>query len=334
LRKHQSIHRQLGITVPVPMDTNAVMEAVMESLILQNKSPRQQMALGFAEPEREQVELEWDAAVEREKKSRSLFAQRSIRIEEVRAEVEASRAALGDEATVREFTIDSLRRLGGAVAGEDPVSVDLADVDPALREMLGVSRVVGHFSANVRDPSARLTRTHPVISTLAEYVLESALDPRLEGPASRCGLFRTDAVTRRTTILLLRLRFQLIAQGRDGRELSLLAEDQALVGFAGSPQDPDWLTPEQCEAVLEGRPAANPPPEQAREQLGRLLGELGTLDRKLMQVAADRGESLLAAHRRVRKASGAGVRGLRVEPQLPVDILGAFVYLPLPGGAR
>lgn len=334
LRKHQSIHRQLGITVPVPMDTNAVMEAVMESLILQSKSPRQQMALGFAEPEREQVELEWDAAVEREKKSRSLFAQRSIRIEEVRAEVEASRAALGDEATVREFTIDSLRRLGGAVAGEDPVSVDLADVDPALREMLGVSRVVGHFSANVRDPSARLTRTHPVISTLAEYVLESALDPRLEGPASRCGLFRTEAVTRRTTILLLRLRFQLIAQGRDGRELSLLAEDQALVGFAGSPQEPDWLTPEQCEAVLEGRPAANPPPEQAREQLGRLLGELGALDHRLMQVAAARGDELLAAHRRVRKASGAGVRGLRVEPQLPVDILGAFVYLPLPGSAR
>lgn len=41
-----------------------------------------------------------------------------------------------------------------------------------------------------------------------------------------------------------------------------------------------------------------------------------------------RGRDLLAAHERVHEAlKGKGVRH-RVEPRLPVDVLGAYVYLP------
>ncbi|MBN1607260.1 MAG: hypothetical protein JW940_11550 [Polyangiaceae bacterium] len=41
---------------------------------------------------------------------------------------------------------------------------------------------------------------------------------------------------------------------------------------------------------------------------------------------------LLDAHRRVRKAAQIGVRGVRVEPWLPADLLGLIVFLPLGGG--
>ena len=44
--------------------------------------------------------------------------------------------------------------------------------------------------------------------------------------------------------------------------------------------------------------------------------------------AQEREEALLAAHRRVRTAAQArGVR-YRVEPQLPLDLLGIYIYLP------
>jgi len=44
--------------------------------------------------------------------------------------------------------------------------------------------------------------------------------------------------------------------------------------------------------------------------------------------AHDHADELLAAHERVREAvKGEGIRH-RVEPKLPVDVLGAYVYLP------
>ena len=45
----------------------------------------------------------------------------------------------------------------------------------------------------------------------------------------------------------------------------------------------------------------------------------------------ERGEALLHAHRRVRKASRAGVRSLSIDAHKPADVLGVFLYLPTPG---
>ena len=48
----------------------------------------------------------------------------------------------------------------------------------------------------------------------------------------------------------------------------------------------------------------------------------------LEELAWERAEELREAHRRVRKAASLSVMRLRVEPQLPPDILGMYVYLP------
>ena len=79
----------------------------------------------------------------------------------------------------------------------------------------------------------------------------------LRRPGRRGGVIRTDKVSRRTTALLLRLRFHLIATGRDGAEQPLLAEDVALVGFEGTPDDPTWLDERSIEQLLDASPSAN-----------------------------------------------------------------------------
>jgi hypothetical protein len=45
-------------------------------------------------------------------------------------------------------------------------------------------------------------------------------------------------------------------------------------------------------------------------------------------VAKRRGEDLLKAHRRVRHASRLKGTNQRVEPKLPPDVLGIYVFLP------
>jgi hypothetical protein len=80
---------------------------------------------------------------------------------------------------------------------------------------------------------------------------------------------------------------------------------------------------------LEAPPEANITPDQATQFLQKAIDGFDLLRPHLDQVAEARGQELLAAHRRVRIASRAKGISHRVEAQLPPDVLGIYVYLPL-----
>ncbi|MFH1465604.1 MAG: helicase-related protein [Pseudomonadota bacterium] len=332
LRRHRAIRRQLGITVPVPMDSNAVVEAMMEGLLLRGQEEAaEQLVFGFAQPSRRELEVQWEAAAERERRSRSLFAQASIKIEEVARELAESRRALGTAADVERFVTEALRRLGAHVVPGRPARLSLAGTPAALKDALGRD---GELAVAFEQPAPRgaevLGRTHPVVAGLASHVLEAALDPLGLGagssPARRCGVTLTHAVRERTVLLLLRLRFHLVIRSGGDEERELLAEDAVLAAFTGSPGAPIWLA--DPDSLLEAEPAANLGDDMKRPHLGRVLAREAELRPHLDALARQRGEALLEAHRRVRKAAGLGLRALRVEPHLPADLLGVFVFLP------
>ncbi len=331
LRKHRAIRDSLGVSVPVPVDSNAVLEAILEGLLLRGRS--EQLAL-FTEPElvsrRDAFHGEWDLAAERERRSRTLFAQETIKVEEVARELEETRSAIGSGVDVARFVTGALRAHGATVSGRDPVTFDLAEVPRALRDALGPgidARLTARFELPVPDGVLYLSRTHPLVEGLASYVVETALDPIEDGAARRAGAIRTRAVERRTTALLVRFRFDLVARrGEDERRL--LAEECRLLAFAGPPERAEWLEPEAAEALLSAEPAANLAPDLAREAVRRVLGGVDHLLPQLEAEARARAQALLEAHRRVR--AGARVTGVRqtVEPKLPPDLVGVYVYLP------
>lgn len=80
--------------------------------------------------------------------------------------------------------------------------------------------------------------------------------------------------------------------------------------------------------MLRAAPDANVGADQARQFVGRVVEGYARLVPRLEQEAALRAEVLLQGHRRVRE--GARVTGVRhaVEPKLPVDVLGIYVFLP------
>jgi hypothetical protein len=165
------------------------------------------------------------------------------------------------------------------------------------------------------------------VERLANHVLNAALDPLLEGVARRCGVIRTSRVTRRTTVLLVRLRFHIVTKQGE-QERPLLAEDCQVLAFAGSPQNAEWLQPDKAEALLQAEPEANVAPDQAAHFLRLLLDGFDALRPHLEHSARERGAELLESHRRVRIASRAKGVSNRVEPQLPPDVLGIYIYLP------
>jgi len=344
LRKHRTIRSSLGISVPVPVNTEQVVEAIFEGLLLKsNPNVLQGYLPGFDEyikPQKEDLYGKWEAASEREKRSRTLFAQETIKVDEVARELHAVQAAIGCGVDVADFTRRTLAVFGAQTTGTDPLDTNLAEASSALKDVLAQSsgfdltkpKFRFRFNQPVQEDEHYLQRTHPFVETLANHVLETALDP-LSGDAvrypaaRRCGAIRTNAVDKRTTLLLVRFRYHII-QTQNNVERPLLAEDCRLLAFSGSPQSAVWIDENEAEKLLLAQPDGNIAADQAAEFVGRVIDGFELLRSRLDQAAMQRGEELLEAHRRVRLATRTRNVHYRVEPQLPPDVLGIFIFLP------
>jgi superfamily II DNA or RNA helicase len=342
VRKHKAIRSSLGISVPVPVDSDSVVEAIFEGLLLRGSggASQTQLSIGFDDlmkQERDRFHQEWDNATAREKRSRTVFAQETIKPDEVAQELAAVRAAIGSGVDVASFMTQALRDMKAFVSPEgESVAFDLSETSQAVKEAMGGQTAIrARFALPVGKGETYLSRTHPITESLAAFVLDSSLDPLTVDDAflvrpARCGVTRTDAVTTRTTLLLVRFRYHIVTR-RDGKETALLAEDLATLAFTGSPTNAVWLSEEQADALVAARPTGNVPADQAATFLQRVVDGFDSLTPHLEEVARERGEELLIAHRRVRTAARlAGVQ-YRVESQLPPDVLAMYVFLP--GGA-
>ncbi|MFB7930859.1 helicase-related protein [Streptomyces sp. NPDC056039] len=344
LRKHERIRRATGISIPVPQQAESAMQAVFEQLILSVETPSfEQEGLFEREqlPVAEELELAWESSAEREKASRSLYAQNRIRKEDVAAEVAEIRAALGTGEEVREFTRRALgalrgapadRKQGGFTAHTDALPQGLRDAVTAALGPRHPRPVVFHDAPSAPRGEVALTRTDPVVAATARFVLDTALDekfPAWQRPARRCGVIRTSAVRRPTTMLLVRHRFQLSLPTRDGGVRPQLAEDARVVAFHGRPEAPQWLPDEEALALLEARATGNSDPGFATDHIASILAALdtGLMDELRLRSKAAAKE-LEASHHRVRTAARARLAGLKAVPQGDPDVLGVFLYRP------
>ncbi len=338
LRKHKAIRSSLGVSVPVPVDSDAVVEALLEGLLLREEQGGiAEMLPGFEEfvrPKREELAAEWERAADREKRSRTMFAQQTIKPDEVQREVDAARAAVGGAPDVEQFVRAAVPAVDGVLSGDDPVTIDLAEAPRWITDRLPATELTARFDLPVPDGVEHLARTHPFVEALADAVLDGALDARTAGPARRCGAIRTADVTTRTTLLLCRFRYRLVVS-RAGEDLPMLAEDCGLLAFTGDPAAPAWLETPAAEALLHAAPHGNVAPGQATDFLAEAVGAAASWRPHLERTAAERADLLAGQHRRVRAAARHTGERVRVEAQLPVDVLGVYVYLPQPpGGSR
>ncbi|MEU6624832.1 DEAD/DEAH box helicase [Streptomyces litmocidini] len=345
-KKHRQIMKDLGISVSVPDETaSGVTDAVVEWLLLHGRQGSQESLfdLDGHQESFDRIEREWNSAAEREKTSRSKYAQRAIHPEEVAREVAAVRAALGGAEEVRGFALEALRDLDALVRdprdGSGDFTAQVGGTPAGLRDALAATlggrlveedrEIPFRTTPAIGRGEAALVRTDPAIGAIASYVLDSALDANTPGPrpARRCGVVTTDAVRVRTTLLLVRYRFHLTLPSRTG-ERQLVAEDARLLAYEGMPLRARWLDDEATTALLGARATANTHEQMVANQIAKDLGGLPDLAAHLTEYGTRLAAELDASHRRVRKANEEIVRGLKVVPQEPADVLGVYVYLP------
>lgn len=337
LRKHEAIRKATGVSVPVPDNNSAVVEALMEGLLLRGHDAEQlSLDLGVQEKQ-DSLYAEWQSAAERERKALTKYAQHGIKPEEVGVEALAARHSLGTREEVAECVEHALKALSATVSSNGVgITSTLNQLPQPLQDAMPPGRNNPMLFANdlpVRRGDAVLSRTDGSVEAIAQYVLESALDDGIDStlrPARRCAVVRTSDVSTRTTLLVVRYRFHLELPSRSGKR-ELVAEDVATRAFEGSAAAAKWI---DGAPLLEAKPSGNVPGPQAQQFISRAIDGLDGLRQHLDEHGEQLANELVASHRRVRQSSGDIVRGLKVTPEKGADVLGVFVFIPQTGGAR
>ena len=342
IKKHREIRKLTGISVPIPDETSGqVTDAVVEWLMMRGRADQEAL---FALDEvigktGDELEIAWNSMAERERRSRSRFAQGSIHPDEVARELAAIRAALGRDDEIRAFTRTALTELSADLTTDTGGGFTVATTSLPLGLRDSIAALIGErprlpFRTTPAVPrgEAALTRTDPVVRTVANFVLSAALDrqaPAAYRPARRCGVIRTSSVAKRTIALLVRYRVQLILPGRHG-EVPLIAEDVRVLGFTGGPSAVSgWLPDAEAAALLDAKPDENTMPEFAARTISTVLSGLDEVLPHLNARGEKFAEELREAHRRVRRVADQTVRGIRVSVAGDADILGVYVCLPV-----
>ena len=316
IRKANKIHRALGISVPVPMESNSVQEAVFKSLFDKVSKVSEAKQLSLFPPKVEQLTLDlvvndapivevhqsWDRAVEREKQNRTRFAQRAIKPEEIKQELEESDRILGSQEDIKEFVRDSCARLNCSLIKKKQGWL-LCGIPEKFEFIFGSESRLITFDSPTPEGVEYIGRNHPLVEGLSRYLLEQALTNTESPIASRCGFIVTDAVKKSTTVLLLRLRHLLSSP----KNQDLLAEECLIAAFTGSSNNPQWLSEDNANALWQQvEPRDDYPPGRMQSTMKRVVSSLPDLEGELKAIALSRAEVLQESYQRVRAITQQG----------------------------
>ncbi|WP_242333321.1 helicase-related protein [Anaeromyxobacter sp. SG66] len=341
LRKAEKIRQELGVPVPLPDEGHTLTQALMKAVLLRHAKGGRQRVLDFSEtPEATRLDRSWTDAAERAKANRTVFAQRRLKPEEVLPEWKKTLEAMGGAEDVKRFTHRALSRLGSGLEElrRGAHKAALATLPEDVRERLEAEGITGAPLVSFGYPPAPrcrpIQRSHPLVSILAETLLERTLADAAHGNGDgkqdasvlgRTGCWVSDAVKERTTVAILRLRHQL-TEHRGGKASTLLVEEAAALGWAGA-QSPRVVEGLDALTLLVPPPAADPPANVTSRAVAQALELLAARAGELDAFARRRADALLADHRRVRSAAEATGR-YAVHALLPADVIGLFVLLP------
>ena len=330
LRKGETIRKELGVLVPMPEDEARINQALVKAALMKRSEKRHpaQASFDFGEPEHLLAPLQarWQDALEKAKANRTVFAQRRIRPDEVLPEWHKQQEALGAQADVQRFVQSACARLNAPLE-KTRRQGEFRFLPQYLPEALRLRLADEGIARPLLLDFNELHRSHPLVSVLAEHVLESSLvtDAQGAGIAARCAATVTPAVEVLTTLYLLRLRHQL-GYVRRRQPFQMMAEETVALAVAGRTQ-PQWLQGEEAAKLLECTPGDNLPLAVVQREIRTALEFIAAHPHELHALAGQRAEALLADHQRVREAAR-DVGQYSVNACLPVDIIGVYVLLP------
>ena len=174
LRKHEKIRKDLGISVPVPPQSDQVLAALLEGILMRGQQADQLTLDLGVDTAAQTLDEQWRSTAEAEKASRTRYAHARIRPDEVQAAVDAARDSLGTPDSVAGFVRTVLEETGTQLTPTTRgFTADLALAPVGLVDALGrpakplpfvtdLPAAAGHRRADPHRPPRRGHRPlHP-----------------------------------------------------------------------------------------------------------------------------------------------------------------------------
>ena len=333
LRKAEDIKKATGVAVPLPEDHGPVTNALINSLILRRKDAKQLGLELHLQDGTRTMDTHWRDVEEKERRSRTRFAQNAMKPQRVVPEWKKAGKLVGSPDDARSFIGQAMSSFGIPLESQEPVLIaHVHALERSLCERLQQQGLTGSVRIASAEPAPSgtllLTRMHPLIATLADALVEASLDPECLSDLGigRVGAWPMSEVEQVTLTVLLRIRFKLTIHTK--KERILLAEEAGLVAL----HEGTIVASGDDVRQLLNTPAAAGLAPKARdlkvEQLCRHLPEL--VNGPIAQFARERADELAKDHAKLRDAAS-GVSRASVKCVHPPDIIGLFVLLPWEG---
>ena len=325
LRKSQEIQKRLGVVVPVPEDTLHINEALIKATLFRRHEPLQTSL--FDDPTIGALEEKWENALDKVKRTRTVFAQAAIHPDEVYGYWQREKEALGSHEDLEFFCREAAALLGCHLE-PDPKKLSVYSVpvntfkDKSLILRLEDAGIGHNSQLNFNE----LHRSSPFVSLLAESFIEEAMSQATESGISRCAVTESDALEAVSTAFLLRLRYQMFIRYRNELKRCLLAEEILPIAVSGVNRL-EWKTGAEVLDLIHESRRANFSKEFAAKWVSKGIEHFRSHPEAIQQMVQSRAEELLKAHTSVKEYT---VEGSVTEVNVcdPIDLMGVFVVLP------
>lgn len=342
LRKAREIKKAIGVSVPFPEGNDSIMEAVTQAVLLR-EGPRQPavrqmdlfMDMAEVQTAEAEVEAKYREIESREVASRAIFAQHAVKAQEVQHDLTEAVRLIGDMDSVASFTVRAILHLGGGIVQyKEGYKFFRLGAPFALQHLFGEKdkEMKISFETPTPDGYRYIARNHDLVDTLCQLLISEAMGEKNQYSVSRASVVRTTAVSKRTTVVLLRVRNVIESLAT---RTQIVAEELILRGFAGEPpEDPAaWLSEDDCMALLQSEATGEVPPGEKKQLMGYAREDLEDAAATLDNLARSRAVHLIDAHNRFSKqTTGSGRKTTAsyepVEPILPMDVMGVYVFTP------
>jgi len=347
LKKVQEIRKSIGISIPFPENSKSIMDAILKAVIHNPIRIEKDMQLSLFIQENKDVKeanqkasLAMKAAVQREKASRSIFAQSAIKAQEIEQDLKQTDDAIGNPQDLEQFITQAIPTLGGIISPtKEPQAYTLqpANLPQPLKNLLPNPNQITQISFQSPTPQGHtyLGRNHPFVAQLCQYIMATALEPQNKHNIARASIIRTDAVKTRTALYIFRVRNVIEAKKT---KTKIVAEEMLLWGYSGIPSKTTntpntnptikTLSPQQVQHLINTAKSTEPiHPNFQRKTLQREHKRIPILQPAFDQIAKQRAQTLVDAHERFRKTMG-GNQYQIVIPILPMDIIAIHILLP------
>ena len=341
LRKSKAIAKETGVAVPLPDNEGSLTRALMSAVLLREHGQEQRgLQFGFdALEETKAIDIAWRDASEDETRSRTIFAQNTLKLGDVTRAWREGQQALGNFEDTERFVCHAMERLGLGLEelGNGSYLASLNCLPEKIKERFA-SDVVGEklcvkpvkigFTSRPPRGAVSTHRTHIIPSVLAELIFEQTLDQSSFtddlAALPRVGAWTTTQVKEVLWVMLLRVRHRLESSSRYRRNTAI-AEEAAVLAFSAATHQQVQCKAEAFE-LLKGY-SGNLSPEIQRSHTEAALAAIDELTPSINSFATQRAAILEESHMRVRQVLKSTAR-LRVTARDPVDIIGLYVLMP------